>query len=284
MPTTFADLVRRAKGELDTTQRLEINVLSEALDAVETDVDFADAAGPIVRGSILQIDDECMFVRSVTGQTATVIRGWNATTAAAHDSGEVIETNPRWPNQRVLETIIADIRSWPTMVFTPTEVDVTFAIGEQKSSAIAGLTEDPFHVVAVQYIHEDRAYRQTAQLRLDDTDVRVVLHKPAPASLTATAVLAMPFELDAVTSATEINDTGLDEALGNAAVYGACWRLLGAREAKRTFTEAQGRSRAAEEVPPMATMRAAEWFRGQRDLAISTAAVKIRERYPLLSS
>ena len=282
--STFAQLIRRVKNELDTTQRLEINVLNEALDASETDVDFADDAGPIVKGSIIQIDDELMFVRSVTGQTATVIRGWNDSTAAIHSNGAVIEANPRWPNIRVLQAMFDDIRNWPTSVFTPTEVEVTFASGEQMSSAIAGLTEDPFHCVCIQYVHESRPYRQTAQLRMDDTDIRVVAHKGLPDALTATAVLAMPFELDGITSADDISEAGLDEGLGVAAIYGAAWKLLGAREAKRTFTEAQGRSRAAEEVPPMATMRAAEWFRGQRDQAISAAAVRLRERYPLLSS
>lgn len=61
-----------------------LTTTTEALDTSETGVDLTAAASP---GDTLVIDSEQMDVVSVSSLTATVTRGVNGSTAAAHNSG-----------------------------------------------------------------------------------------------------------------------------------------------------------------------------------------------------
>lgn len=74
-----------------TGDPLPNNLLNEALDASETEVDV-DEGGQFSAGQIIQIDDELMKIVSIATNTLTVTRGYNNTTAAAHDNDSTIST------------------------------------------------------------------------------------------------------------------------------------------------------------------------------------------------
>jgi hypothetical protein len=60
-------------------------VLNEALDDSETGIDITGTAP--TAADIWKIDDELIQVSSFSSPTATVVRGYDSTTAAAHDTG-----------------------------------------------------------------------------------------------------------------------------------------------------------------------------------------------------
>ena len=64
--------------------------LNEALDDSETAVDV-DSGGAFAEGNIIKIDDEYMKVTGISSNTLTVVRGVNASTAAAHDDDTTVE-------------------------------------------------------------------------------------------------------------------------------------------------------------------------------------------------
>mgnify|MGYP003118156053 CR=1 FL=1 len=74
-----------------TGDPLPNNLLNEALDASETEVDV-DEGGQFSAGQIIQIDNELMKIVSISTNTLTVTRGYNNTTAAAHDNDSTIST------------------------------------------------------------------------------------------------------------------------------------------------------------------------------------------------
>lgn len=66
--------------------------LNEALDASETGVDVNTGHGTrFVKGSVIRIEDELMWVSSISTDTLTVTRGYAGSTAAAHVTGLTIE-------------------------------------------------------------------------------------------------------------------------------------------------------------------------------------------------
>lgn len=70
-----------------------ITTAAEAIDSSETGIDVASASN-IVAGDILRIDREYLAVVSVNSNTLTVTRGYEGSTAVAHDNGTVISLEP----------------------------------------------------------------------------------------------------------------------------------------------------------------------------------------------
>jgi len=75
-------------GYSDDTE-LTTTTLNEALDATETAVDLVDGTAVSV-GETLVVDAEQIYVSAIAGNTPTVVRGVNGTTAAAHSDGAAV--------------------------------------------------------------------------------------------------------------------------------------------------------------------------------------------------
>jgi len=96
--TTETDEGRLKAVQLGSTVSLQStgdplpnNLLNEALDSSEVEVDV-DEGGQFSAGQIIQIDSELMKIVSIATNTLTVTRGYNNTTAAAHDNDSTIST------------------------------------------------------------------------------------------------------------------------------------------------------------------------------------------------
>lgn len=64
--------------------------LAEVLDASETGIDVTDASSWPTAGFRVKVESEIMYVTSVSGNTLTVVRGYEGTTAATHVTGLAI--------------------------------------------------------------------------------------------------------------------------------------------------------------------------------------------------
>jgi hypothetical protein len=67
----------------------EITVISEDISEEVTQFDVSDATG-LILNSYIQIDDESMYIRKITGNTLLVNRGQDKTTITTHASGTAV--------------------------------------------------------------------------------------------------------------------------------------------------------------------------------------------------
>ncbi len=81
-----------------------LTTVNEAVDTSEVVITVSDASSgntasqAIIAGMTIQIDNEAMWVSSVSSNDLTVVRGVNYTTAAAHDNGTAIKSCFTWGN------------------------------------------------------------------------------------------------------------------------------------------------------------------------------------------
>ena len=86
----------------------QYTTLNEALDDSETAIDVSDASSgnsasqAIIAGMTIRVDDEEMYVSSVSTNTLTVVRGVNYTTAVAHDNSTAVKSAFTWGNPNLL--------------------------------------------------------------------------------------------------------------------------------------------------------------------------------------
>lgn len=69
-----------------------VTALSEAADSSSTSLKVKSAIR-ILAGDILTLDDEQVYVSAISGTTLTVTRAYNDSTAAAHESGTLLQNN-----------------------------------------------------------------------------------------------------------------------------------------------------------------------------------------------
>jgi len=139
---TLADLQQRVKNNLYSQAPHEhpfVTLLNESgFDASETNVTLDTGMGAsFVTGDVLEIEDEQMYVVSVSSDILTVIRGWNGTTGATHNQNTPMYKNPRFTQQMLEDYILEVVNSFEdwgvhgfgtgsgTLVATQTYYDIT---------------------------------------------------------------------------------------------------------------------------------------------------------------
>lgn len=97
-------------GESATPITASGTTTNEALDASETGVDVVSSS-PFEVGETILIDSEQMYVTAITGNTLTVRRGANGSTAATHSTSTAISIY-EYPGQVVTACLIQASRLW----------------------------------------------------------------------------------------------------------------------------------------------------------------------------
>lgn len=119
-------------GSSTHVEHLTIATLAEDLDTSETGVDVNDAT-PFVVGHVILIDSEQMTVTAKSGNTLTVTRAVNGTTAAAHANGAKI-------------TVVTGVVAAAAYTYTPTLANckvIGFALKALADQAVwAGFVND----------------------------------------------------------------------------------------------------------------------------------------------
>ena len=259
--TSAAQAIRDARETYLMTGAREARAqLNGAVTDSATTITFDNPLIPIAANQLLEIDNELMTVWSVSGSTATVLRGDEGTTPAAHADNSVIKINPIFPNARILRAMQAEITSLaadPTL-WKPTIVELeydsselTYDLGALDVLGIAAVdTEDDddwtplYRWRLVRGLTGQTGITGDVGINISDghsgDTIRVVAKTPL-AQITATtadveATVGIP-------SATLLS-------------VGAALHLAAGREIKRTFIEGQGDTRRANEVPAYQTVNA----------------------------
>jgi|TARA_Y100000310_G_C20664253_1_gene806562 hypothetical protein len=90
--TTYKFKVHSVSGKSSNSFKFLQTTASEAIDDSETGIDIASASNVTVY-DIIKINEEQMRVTAIASNTLTVERGFDGTTAAAHDNGSEIMIN-----------------------------------------------------------------------------------------------------------------------------------------------------------------------------------------------
>lgn len=296
MPTV-AEVIDETREYLMGMHRADYRAVNEGTTLSDSDttitLDDSTGANP---GAILAIEDELVLVRSKSGNDVTVVRGFLGSDASSHPDGSLVELNPRFPAYKIRAALKAEIRSWEPRLFQVTTVELTPG-SDEPAVEIASPNDDAFFLLEVlratdnktvadgtiERVSGARLYRGTPT-SVASSRLALALTRPLNDN-TVAVTLARPFDLSTFTDSTDLVSTvGLEEGFTDILPWGAAYRLLLPREAKRTFTEQQADSRDAEEVPPQHIVTAARAFQAMRDQRLGDEERRLRSRWPYLAA
>lgn len=128
--TTAQDWVNETRGHLLGGFRETATKLSVAIDADDTALTFLYEVGAIKPGAVLSIGLERLYVWATpTATTATVERGWEGTTGAAHTTSDIVRVNARYDDYAVLRALnheLDDLSSPANGLFKVGTLDLTY--------------------------------------------------------------------------------------------------------------------------------------------------------------
>jgi hypothetical protein len=291
------DLISETRRHLDSGSRPEINRLSGAAAAADTTVTLEFAMGGITQGSVLALELELVYVWSVAGQVATVQRGWLGSTAATHADDTVVWVNPRWSDFSIYRALMEEIRSYSSPVvglYQMKTVDLTYN-SARTGYDLTGVTDliDVYELrwkgyttgewprIARWSLTRDMATSEFA------SGTALLLYDGAGPGRTIRVRYKAPYGTLSATYATDASDTtssaGLHTEAHDIPPLGAAARLVAPRDVKRSFTEAQPESRAAADVPPGTSSRAAGALLGLRNQRLREESARLHAKYPPLA-
>lgn len=282
--TTTADLIHGARRWLQSSGRPEYNRLNGAMTNVATTGTLEFAMGSINSGAVLGIDLEEMYVWSIASLVATVQRGWNGSTAAAHNDDSVVEVNPLFSSWRIFNELNAELSSLSPQVYQVKTVSATAT-----ADSSYNLATDVLDILTVQYNDYTGAdwpvLTRWALLTNQDTSVFAsgkalrLYEMPAPGR-TIRVTYAAPLSTLATITDTVETVSGIPAGAVDIPAIGAAARLLSSREARRSQVDAQPEPRQASEVPPGAARSAAAQLFALRDRRIKEESAKLSRLYP----
>jgi len=297
--STVADLVDDTRRLLGGDGRVEYNRLDGSIATTTVESFTAEfAAGGIVAGSYVAVDDELMLVTSVSGSTVNVLRGMLGSTAATHADDTLVEVNPRFSRLDIKSALQQEINSWSPRLFQVATLEVeasdlsTSHKGAWSQAVDAdGIASDWLFGLELRHgpWTGGTSWPKVRHWSLDrdantdsfasGTALFVGSHVPAG---TLRLVYAKPMAVTTFSDGTTLEETvGVPGTALDIPSIGAAWRLLAPREVERASPRRQNVSEAADGVPPGHMTSAAASLKRMRDERISQESLRLRTLYPL---
>ena len=288
--TTAGQLIDRVAGELLAGTVEERNKVATGIDASTTTVTFTYPLSGLREGSVFEVGSEQMYVwtTNTSAKSAEVERGFNGTTAASHDASAIVTVNPRFPRSRVLQQLnadLADLSSPLNGLFQVKTVDIAYN-GSDRMVNITGAT-DIQNLIDVRYRYLSDDYPIIRDVRLltdmptsDFASGFALAFDSYVRSGTIRVIYRAPYGQFSTESNT-VADVGGSEYLDDVLALGSQIRLMASREVKRNFTESQGDTRRAEEVPSGAVANSMLQLQRLRRDRVMAEAARLNRQYPL---
>lgn len=274
MATTVGELLDECSRTLYSGYRGIFNILDKTIISTEEVIKVRQNMDAISEYSELAIGTEIMLVLTTNMGDAsiTVVRGWRGTTKQRHEAGVLIEVEPRFPKAAILDGLRDEVLSWGRSLYRVDALDVAAGTSQRVFSTeafgeyfrVIGVSQYPTisgeSYLPIDY-SEDFALDQATYFGGRAFSIGV------PVSGKLRVQVARGFDVSAIDDEeTELVDSvGMTENMIEIAKYGAMYRVVGAREVKRTFREADAESRENEAIPPGFSTQTAGWFKKQRD-------------------
>lgn len=290
--TTAQDMINETKRYLLSSHREQFNRLSVSVNSSTDTIVMDFALGAIGGGAVISMDLELMYVWSIddSTKTATVQRGFEGSTAAAHTSGVMVTINPRFSDYAVMQALNADINDISGEIFQVLTQTFTYIAGKQGYNLSTAVGYDVLSALGAVYdppgISRDWPRINGFRIRRDSntTDFpsgySIILDEGGfpgrEVRITYSAELGL---LSAVTDDV-LAVTGLTAGLHDIPPLGAATRLQGAREGQRNFNESQPDTRRAAEVPTGAQLQSIRGLQDFHDRRVRSTQRSLRQKYP----
>lgn len=288
--TTAGQLIDRVASELLAGTVEERNKVATGFDASATTVTFTYPLNGLREGSMFEIGSEQFYVWTTnsSAKSAVVQRGFNGTTAAAHSADDIATVNPRFPRTTVLNQLNADLADLSTPLnglFQVKTVDISYN-GSDRMVNITGAT-DIQNLIDVRYRYLADDYPIIRDVRLlsdmptsDFASGFALAFDSYVRSGTIRVVYRAPYGTFS-SEATTVASVGGSDSIDDLLVLGAQIRLVAGREVKRNFTESQGDTRRAEEVPSGSVSNSMLQLQRLRRDRVMAEAARLNRQYPL---
>lgn len=242
--TTFDDLVREVRESLRGYGLIKDRAAFLTAPITDTALSVAVDDATNVDPGVVEIEGECLYVQSVTGNTLTVSpdgRGWMGTAKAAHTTNTRVVVDPPFPTwrieQAINDTIVGTFPSlWGvgTATFTYSPSTTTYALPADAEAVLTvtatRIGPDHEQLAIFEYKFEPNA--NTAQFPTGKCiTLRVV---PDPGQTVTVTYSKQP---SALTTGQSLTASGLRETARRCVVYGAVGELLSFVDATRSLTD-----------------------------------------------
>lgn len=285
MAVTFDNIVQRVRQQLlgYTRDQASLSFITQPMTA--SDTTFMADPGTVTRISqgIVEIDDEMLLVRNFDRNsgvvtlmsTAAVCRGIEGTVATSHSIGALVNSDPRFPRQRIKEAIGDTIAAlYPDLwVFGQYEFPYTAARYEYPVPT----TIDNIYKVVANTVGPSGVWKPITKWRFNamaSTTPGQVKPNPAPTGKTIQLFdqvtpgrnirVSYTGQPGVLTNGSDdfTTVTGYPERYIDMITYGACWRMLPAYESARLQQSSIEANERAPLVPAGSASSASQYFLG----------------------
>lgn len=289
--TTCSDLIEATRRLLMTGTHDERNVLAADISSSATTLTISQPIGGIRAGSRLSIDLEDIYVFNGTGTSVTIQRGQWGTTATTHSSGTTILVNPKFSDFEIFKALNDVLRGLSSDgLFRTKTVDLTYSAAVQGYD-LTSVSSDLIGVLDVRWknvgpaanwpmIHPFTVVRNMATSEFASSSA-LILYEAAIPGRTVHVRYKSSFGLLGATTDVVTTTTGLWSEALDILPLGAAIRLTEGREIKRNFTESQGDTRRAEEVPAGANLNAMRMLQIEYQRRLSNESGRLAAEYPI---
>lgn len=292
--STVGTVIDRTVRQLMSGTVEERNKTVSAITATATSVSFQYDLGGMRPGGVIQIDNELMYVWEISAgaKSVTVERGWNGTTAAAHIASSIATVDPKFPRAQILEAINAELDDLASPMNGLFQIK-TMEMNYNGSDIMVNLPTTDKIIdlisVSVRFISTDypkiRRVRLIRDLPSDDFNSGCAIRFDEEVRAGRMVVVYKTPFVNVTTDAQNIqNISGLPTSCEDILIMGAQIRLVSPREVKRNFTESQGDTRRAEEVPSGSVSNSITNLLRMRRDRITSEAAKLARQYPTFLS
>ena len=297
MTTVDALLNSLERGLLANYSRPQYDISSGTTTTSATSISLTTTT-MLSPGALIDAQYELMYVRSFTSPTATVIRGFQGTSARQLAASSVVSINPQVNRIALYDAVIEELKSWDHRVFITEQEVVTW--GADDSGAEANPSVAPYRVLSARPQAVDSTDQYTwfaPELRKDEGSQfpsGYSLHLPAGyrfgRSTAVDITYAIPFDLtDVVTDGPYTfattrdleSDLGMSGGMLEIIRWGVLYRATANRQISRLDAYTSGRSDIEQGMPAMSPLQASAQFKKMRDQAYDTEARRLLNIYPL---
>lgn len=285
--TTLYDVIADVRRLLLSGIPEERNKLSSGLTGSGTSASLLYPLGSIDRGTKLSLALEDMYVWSKDSQTVTLERAIDGSVLSDHSAGDIVYVNPRFSNYEIFDALnkeLLALSSPANGLFGVQDYELTY------NPIIQGY-DFPYPVLDIYqvrytipgpsrewWISQNWEYTRHSGDEFGSDNalfIRDAFPNQAVVVKTKVAFNTFPASLTA-----DIADTLLPESCYDILSLGAAVALSSPREIRRNFTETQGDTRRANEVPPGANLGGARELARQRQQRINEEAARLSQQYP----
>lgn len=288
MATLVSAVTDEIMHELEGTRRAARTYLDGAITTGTTTI-TCQSLEEVKVGDYLEMESEIVYVKSQSSPFDVVCtRAERGSIAVDHTDATKVTIAPRWYRHKIVEKMKEEIDNLPKDVYGEDQVSVSFPSSTR--AVVLTPTSSSLPVIDILIARRDPTSSLDVDNRVPVELIRDINLKQYASGFgiqlnrgwtyggaeTLFVTLAVGRSTSVFVEATDLEATvGLNATLIQAIKYGAIWRMNATREIQRSFTDAMGQSRRANEVQPMQIAQTALQFDALRDKLIDDERARL---------